>query len=281
MRPVSSASRDMLHVFAIAAFTVALPAFTQTTALPPANQLPRFDVATIKPVEPVTPHPTDVKVYPDGRVILRGFSLMGLIETAYNISYWQLSGGDPWTKKDLYDVEAKAPESSPHTQYDLRYTWWRIEDSRLREMLQALLIDRFQLKLRQESSTGTIYLLEIHGKTTLLHPTSADSVQHPFENDGRSGDVGHAGDRWVLYNTSMPQLAKFISDVVLHRAVQDRTGLHGYFDAKWTETLTDPSHYDAMDSFPDFLQAMGLKLAKSTGTVETFVIDHAEKPTPN
>jgi uncharacterized protein (TIGR03435 family) len=29
------------------------------------------------------------------------------------------------------------------------------------------------------------------------------------------------------------------------------------------------------------VEAAGLKLTKSTGPVETFVIDHAEPPTPN
>jgi uncharacterized protein (TIGR03435 family) len=247
----------------------------------PPSPLPQFEVATIKPVEPNTPHPNDINVYPGGRIVLRGYSLKSLIVTAYNVSYWQLSGGDPWMEKYLYDIEAKPPESSSPARYDLRHTWWRIQDENLREMLQALLIDRFQLKFRRESSTGTVYLLETSGKTALLHPTEAETADHPFGGEGFSGDVGHAGDRWVLYNTSMPQLAKFTSDVVLHQPVLDRTGLTGYFDAKWTQVLTDESSFDGMDSYQFFLRALGLKLTKSTGPVETFVIDHAESPTPN
>ncbi len=126
-----------------------------------------------------------------------------------------------------------------------------------------------------------VYLMEKNGKTSLLVPTKADTDAHPFGGEGFSGDIGHAGDRWVIYNTSMPQLAKFAGDVVLHRPVLDKTGLSGYFDAKWTETLTDPEKYDGMDSFELLLQALGLKLTKSTGTVENYVIVSAAQPSPN
>jgi hypothetical protein len=49
---------------------------------------------------------------------------------------------------------------------------------------------------------------------------SAETLrQHPFGDQGFSGDIGHAGDTWALYNISMPQLAKFISDVVLRAPI--------------------------------------------------------------
>ena len=176
----------------------------------PQTRLPQFEVATIKPIDPAAPHSNGLNVYPGGRIVLRGYSLKSLIETAFNLSYWQVSGGEPWLLENLYDVEAKPSQDSPPIHYDVRYTWWRIEDPRLRQMLQALLIDRFHLKLDPRSGTGTVYLLEAGAKTPLLHPTPAETSQ------GRSGDVSHGGDRWVLYNTSMPQLAKFIGDVVLH-----------------------------------------------------------------
>ncbi len=247
----------------------------------PPTPFPQFDVATIKPVDPKAPHPSDVTVYPGGRVRIRGCSLKSLIATAFDLRLWQISGSEPWMGENLYDVEAKPLQDSPPIHYDVRFTWWRIEDSRLRQMLQALLIDRFHLKLDSRSGTGTMYLLEASAKTPLLHPTEAEASEHPFGGEGFSGNFGHAGDRWRLYNTSMPQLAKFISDVYLHVPVLDRTGLVGYFDAKWTETLTDPESFTGDDSFPLFLKALGLKLTKTTGPVETFTIDHAEPPNPN
>ena len=242
---------------------------------------PVFDVATIKPVELNRSHPHDLNVYPGGRILIRGYSLRSLIITAYKLSSWQLSDGDPSMSNDLYDIEAIPPSNSTSTPYDTRHTWWLIEDSRLRQMLQSLLADRFQLRLRQTSSNGVVYLLEKSGKTSLLMPTKAETAAHPFGGEGFSGDIGHVGERWVIYNTSMQQLAQFASDIVIHKKVVDKTGLSGYFDAKWAQTLIDPGQYDGMDSFQTFLSALGLKLTQSTGSVENYEIVSAQKPSPN
>jgi uncharacterized protein (TIGR03435 family) len=81
--------------------------------------------------------------------------------------------------KELYDVEAKPPESDQSNSWNVRYTWWRIEDERLRQMLQALLLERFHLKFVRENSTGPIYLLQKSGKALLLRPTKAGSAASP------------------------------------------------------------------------------------------------------
>jgi uncharacterized protein (TIGR03435 family) len=247
----------------------------------PADDSPAFEVATIKPVDSNRSHPHDLNVYPGGRILLRGYSLRSLIMTAYKLSSWQLSGGDPSMSNDLYDIEAIPPSNSASTPYDIRHTWWLIEDSRLRQMLQSLLGDRFQLKLHQTSGNDLVYLLEKSGKTSLLTPTAAETSTHPSGGEGFSGDIGHGGDRWVIYNTSMQQLAQFASDIVIHKKVLDQTGLSGYFDAKWTQTLDDPEQYDGMDSFQTFLSALGLRLRQSTGSVENYEIVSAQKPSPN
>jgi uncharacterized protein (TIGR03435 family) len=263
-------------LFALVLTPLAAP--TQSAA--PADKLPTFEVATIKPIDtsPGVMHMVGTNVYPGGRVKITTFSLKSLICAAFNLSYWQVSGGDDLSNKDHYDVEAKPPETSPAVDYDLRHSNFGIEDERLRQMLQALLIDRFQLKFHRETTTGMVYLLERNGKPTPLAASQEKAAK--MYGEGFSGDVGHAGDRWVLYNTSMPQLARFAS-MAMSCPVLDRTELTGSFDAKWTMTLTDQQTFDGMDSFPLFLEFMGLKLTKSTGPVETFVIDHAEKPTPN
>jgi uncharacterized protein (TIGR03435 family) len=269
---------DLFRAVPIAMAILAVPVWGQQTG---TSALPQFEVATVKPANVSQPRSSDIKVYSGGRIVLPGKSLKSLIVTAYHISAWQLSGGEPWMENDRYDIEAKAPALDPPATYDVRHTWWQIEDPRLRAMLQSLLIERFHLRLVPQSTTGHVYLLEVGGKTALLHPTEAATATHPFGGEGFSGDIGHGGDRWVIYNTSMAQLAQFAEDVIEHRPVIDKTRLTGYFDAKWTQTLTDSNNYDGMDSFPMMLQALGLKLTKSTGTVETFLIEHADPPSPN
>ncbi len=65
--------------------------------------------------------------------------------------------------------------------------------------------------------------------------------------------------------------------------VIDRTELPGYFNHRQT-TVLDASEIDYSDAsgpFVLFLGEMGLKLTADKGPVESFVIDSAEKPTPN
>src|SRR6185503_12404742 len=106
-------------------------------------------------------------VYPGGRLVISGFNLRNMVAAAFGLSYWQISGGDEWTGTDIYKVEAKPTEASIK---NLRYTVFGIDDEHLREMLQALLIDRFQLRFHRETKTGDVYLLERSGKTLRLRP---------------------------------------------------------------------------------------------------------------
>ena len=64
------------------------------------------------------------------------------------------------------------------------------------------------------------------------------------------GDVGFAGNRWGMYNASMPQFAHYASNF-LQKPVFDRTALEDAFDFRWTVPDADPNaHGDAfMDTF--------------------------------
>ena len=79
----------------------------------------------------------------------------------------------------------------------------------------------------------------------------------------------------------MSQLAKFASDYVVHVPVSDRTELSGLFDYKQTVLDAEPNYSDNSASFLRLIQEVGLKLERAKGPVETFVIDHAAKPSPN
>ena len=138
------------------------PSYAQTS---PAK-LPEFEVASIKPVNPDVPHVVGVEIYPGARIVMSTLPLKTLVAIAFRVSYWQISGGDPWTEKDNYDIQAKPPENLLPRIKTLRYSNYSIEDPRLREMLQALLIDRFQLKFHRETKTGNVYLLQTKGDTS-------------------------------------------------------------------------------------------------------------------
>jgi uncharacterized protein (TIGR03435 family) len=255
----------------------------QTTAATQANRpsdgLPRFEVATIKPINPEGMHMMGVNVYPGGRTVINTFSLKSLICTAFDLSYWQVSGGDSWVEKDLYDVQAKPPETSQSSTVSVRHTLFGIEDEHLRQMLQALLIDRFQLKFHRETKTGDVDLLEKSGKPLKLIATKVTSSQYPSGEFG-----GRDGKGMSLHDTSMPELAKFLSSFVVHRPVLNKTGLDGAFNFESKDILTNADFQNNNDFSSFYLRAikeMGLRLQPSKGPVETLVIDHAEKPSPN
>jgi|HubBroStandDraft_1064217.scaffolds.fasta_scaffold15393_2 uncharacterized protein (TIGR03435 family) len=251
------------------------------TALP-AAKLPEFEVATIKPDGPGGGRREGIDVYRGGRVAIKGVSFKSLICTAFNLSYWQVSGGGDWTGKVFYDVEAKPSEAFQSAMPDTSHTLFTVEDGHLRQMLQALLIDRFQLKFHRDTKTGTVYQLENSGNPLRLKPAKVDRAGADASADAsRFGSIGLAG-QWNISYTSMPQLAKFANDYVLHAPVQDQTGLSGLFNYR-SPIEVDPDAYvaDNAGSFLNLLAEIGLKLQSAKGPVETFVIDHAEQPSPN
>jgi uncharacterized protein (TIGR03435 family) len=241
---------------------------------------PAFEVATIKPVDTRNGIvDAGVSVYPGGRIVVHALPLKTLIVVAYGVGYWQLSGGEDWMEKDVYDLEAK-PAAQSGT-YSLRHTRSGIGDERLRQMLQTLVTERFQLMIHRETKIGPVYLLEKSGKEFLLRPTKYTEDQPVMGAPGFSGEIEHVGDRWFLFNTSGPQLAKFASDYVLHKPVIDRTGLEGWFDYRDADARNEQDNSDFEASFTVFIRDIGLKLTSSKGPVETFVIEHAEKPSSN
>jgi uncharacterized protein (TIGR03435 family) len=242
---------------------------------------PQFEVASVKPFDTRSGvSDAGVSVYPGGRLVIHALPLKSLIAIAFQAGYWQLSGGEDWMEKDVYDIEAKAPRTAAANVYSLRHTRFGIGDERLRQMLQTLLAERFQLKVHRETKIGPVYLLDRSGKAFLPRATKYTEDQPAMGAPGYSGEIEYVGGHWFLFNTSIPQLAKFASDNVLHRPVIDRTEITGSFDYKEANTGV-PQEHDFEGSFPSFLRNIGLKLTSATGHVERLVIDHAEKPAPN
>src|SRR6185369_3716649 len=80
---------------------------------------------------------------------------------AYDIPSGRLVGGPAWISKDRFDIEATARASAAGS-------WARAAERR--EMLRALLEDRFQLKIHRETRTGSIYALTIARSDGRLGP---------------------------------------------------------------------------------------------------------------
>src|SRR5215471_5391632 len=110
-----------------------------------------FEVASITPCKPGTPanpgeHANMVQfTAPGGRFRASANSVRYLIEWAYDIQSSQLIGGPDWLSSDRYDIEAKA-EGNP-------------TEAEIKQMTQALLEERFKLKLHHESKTMTAFIV--------------------------------------------------------------------------------------------------------------------------
>jgi len=191
-------------------------------------------------------------------------------------------------RKVLYDVSAKPPDSGEAARPDARYTLFHIDDPRLRALLQTLLMERFQLHIHLETRTGSIYLLERSGDKLALQPAKA--ALHSESEDGAAdqnasmpngeGSIGGAGG-WAIFDTTMPQLAQYASDFILHRPVIDRTELSGAWNYWATRDPPDMPVDEHNKTFLDVLHQTGLKLERSEGPVESIVIDGAQPPSEN
>jgi uncharacterized protein (TIGR03435 family) len=273
-----------LRILGAFALILALAPCSEAQTTPPAQNskkpLPQFEVATIKPVTTKAVITEGVDVYPGGRIRLNGMNLKDMVGIAFNLSYWQIVGGDSMDR-DRYNLVAQPPQEVRSTSPDTRHTVYGIQDERLRQMLQALLIEQFQLNVHRETKTGKVFLLVKNGKPLLLTTTRAVSED---ADEGAApdsfGSIGFAG-KWVLYNTTMPQLAKFASDNMTRAPVLDRTHLTGSFDYWGPPEDWNAYEADMPGSFFHMLGEIGLKLVPSKGPVETLVIDHAEPPSPN
>jgi uncharacterized protein (TIGR03435 family) len=176
-------------------------AFGQTAATTPT-----FEVATIKEAPPLTHELMMSGKMHMGRKIDKAYadfggeSLTSLIAYAYGVKSYQVVGQD-WMEKTRFDVLGKLP---PGASADA-----------VPDMTQALLAERFHLKMHTESKELPVYALVIGKGGSKLSPAPDDYQPTP----------GH-GDVSTLMPSSLDRYASTLSKAV-DRPVVDETGLKG------------------------------------------------------
>jgi uncharacterized protein (TIGR03435 family) len=116
-------------------------------------QQPSFDVASVKSGRPTGSLQSTVGPSGPGPTIdptsfsAHRKSLAWLIQTAYGLQQYQVSGGPSWVTSDPWDVDARA--GSPSTPQQILV------------MLQTLLADRFQLVFRRETRDIQLNVLTV------------------------------------------------------------------------------------------------------------------------
>src|SRR6185436_15548907 len=127
-------------------FLISLWLFSVVAVAAPQDSKPAFDVASIKPNKSGEAAASTV-FPPGGRFSAKNASLRLLIRLAYGFADYQISGGPDWTRSERFDVDAKS-DASPSV-------------DALRSMLQRLLEDRFQLRVRRAVKQDEVYALMI------------------------------------------------------------------------------------------------------------------------
>jgi uncharacterized protein (TIGR03435 family) len=192
------------------------------------------------------------------RLTLPKMTLCGLIAMAYDVPYYRISGVPAWMMKvepsNYYDVTVKAEGDAALT------------DDQARELLRALLADRFQLSLHRDTKTLPVYELRIGKNGTKLKEV-------PLEGGPQRPGVAMA--------TYLVRISDF-----LDRPLVDKTGLTGaHYQYQWDEKELREQVAQAGKPAPSIFSAveeqLGLSLKAVSAGIDILVIDRAEKPSEN
>jgi uncharacterized protein (TIGR03435 family) len=241
-------------------------AVTQTGAAAGAD--PTFEVATIRTTNPVNDGHTHIN-YPEGGGFSAGnITLAALMQWAFDMPQKQILDGPAWMGSDRFDIQAKSDAAT-----DARLRSLASDESKAmkRRMVQALLEDRFALKVHREVRTLAAYDLVV-GKDGSKLQVSTSS--------GKS--IGMGRDHFNGEGLTMEIIAEELS-LVAGKIVVDKTGLDGRYDLKlkWT-----PDDAVVMEDSPPSLftaieEQLGLKLKAAKEPVAVIAVDHVEQPSAN
>lgn len=280
----------------------------------PASEAPSFEVASIRRSN--IKENSSIKVLPD-RFTARNQSLDYYIKLAYghdlgDFGFWslrddQLTGGPSWVygaigRYEGYDVDAKVDDTLAEGFSKLgcgSFLRGRCAyRSQMLQMLQTLLADRFQLKVRQETRQVPVYALVVaKGGPKFLHakfdtPDDPAHKQNPSLPRPLPPPCPEGMICWQNY-ASMALLADVLCyRYPIERPVFDRTGLEGgyYLKVQFAHEaplsasagtdgapppLAGPSIFTALE------EQLGLKLVNTKGPVQVIVIEHIERPSEN
>jgi uncharacterized protein (TIGR03435 family) len=277
-------SRAGLAAVAMAVFVLLLAPQGKAQSPPTApTSLPSFDVASIKP-DHLDGHRTRVSSDANS-LITSGMTLKLLMELAYSVKEFQISGGPGWADSETYEIKAKIDDATVEALKKLPPNE-RYEQKRL--MMQSLLAERFKLKVSHSSKELPVYALVL----TKNGPKFSQSAS----GDAQSGLSTNNGNLTAKAET-ISHFADWLSGRV-GRKVVDKTGLQGkydftmnYDDRRQDLTVSGPGDGSQgrtappPDSGPSLFTALqeqlGLKLESQKGPVETLIIDSVEKPSEN
>lgn len=225
-----------------------------------ADSLPHFEVASLKLNNSANTGSSND--FGDAYVTFRNYVLRGVIRAAYWVDDEALRA-PAWLSDVRVDITGKVPSASTTLE-------------KKRQMLQALLMERFGLAVHRESNVRSGFALVVAKNGPKIQPVE-DAGGHI--NDPRDGNI-------KMLRTTIDNFAESLGHK-LSQPVVDETRMQGVYNVTLTYTpdrgasgrlSTDvgPTIFTALE------EQLGLKLEPRKVPVEMLIVDHCEKiPTGN
>jgi uncharacterized protein (TIGR03435 family) len=245
-----------------------------------------FDVVSIKP-NPTTAPQMVIGTPPGGGLNASAVTPRFLIRFAYAIDNSLIISVPAWAESTRFDVVATGRAGSLDA---------------TREMMRAMLADRFRLRAHVETREMPVYVLTTRRADGRLGPQIRESrvpciarertaprpappQSLPSSSEAMPCELRMALGHFSGGSVPIDDLARGMS-VVLSRNVLDRTGLSGRFDLVLNYTpdsvlLQAPGDADSPPIVTALKEQLGLELNGAREPTEVLVIDSIDTPTPN
>jgi uncharacterized protein (TIGR03435 family) len=272
----------------------------------PAPPPAQFEVATIKPSQPNEAFRGRIN---GGQVDVTGSTLKFLITFAWDLNLNDsevLVGAPKWLDSDHFDILAKVSTEGQGSLSAQDAS--RIDIDDLRQMVRALLEDRFKMQAHMEDRPVSAYnLVAVNPKLRKADPLSRTRCVEGPGPDGKDPRIANPVLNRLLscQNMTMAQIGDELQRVAggyIYNPVLDATGIQGSWDftlsfssvgqnaaagtgsggtsGDGSSSASDPT--GALTLFDAVNRQLGLKLEKQRRPAPVLVIDHIEeKPTEN
>ena len=281
--------------------TVVCGALLQAQSVPSAAT-PKFDVVSVKTCKPGVmvaggSSPGSLHI---GCGTLANADNTGLVQLAYNryasgqlTSYGviPIEGGPDWIHSETFEIDAK---SDGHPSFQMMEG----------PMMQAILEERFKLRIHRETRQGPVYELILGKGSPKLKPYQDGRCTPVFLGrtlpplpSGQHYCRNMVSPRGVEFEGGTLSMLAGLLNLILDRPVIDKAGITNYFEihlvfspddsAAPRPATADPgapaavSSPDAPGIFQAIQEQLGLKLVPAKGPVDVLVIDRIERPSEN
>ncbi len=237
-----------------------------------------FDVSSIRPTDPNFGG-WKLQYTVDG-LEGRGVTLRMLLEDAYGMYEDDRVQGLPaWATEERFDVQAKVGEDDAAKLRDMPL-------AQRRAMFQALLAERFGLKLHRDTKLADVFALVVGKNGVKFQKAASDDAAHSGMK-GFSCLFTKAGlDFFVAKSCTVQDITGTLRSAA-GRTVLDETGFTERYDFElhWSPDEVPASYRRERNEGPPLFtavqQQLGLKLVPAKRPIEFLVVDRVQQPTQN